>query len=221
LAQRLALHATHLRLEMQRGALYILRNHLRMEEAVRNLPKLLLVVFAFIGALTVAAALMIGLILVIFRPGYRPPPPAPERVVRIIVAGSRVGAVTVQGYGNSIWEAYETRSDGAEWFHLWRLEGEPLAALQRTPVQTTTAHPRNPLTVYRIAQNCGGIEASSDGGESWRAVWSVTRANTECPYELAFTPDGEMLLVALGEDGIARMDSRGVWTQHTVGDAAP
>lgn len=205
---------------MQRGARYTMRNHLRLEESVKNLPRLLLVALALIGAATVGVALLVAVAILIAPPGYLPPTPEPERVVRIIVAGSRVGAVTLQGPDASIWEAYETRSDGAEWFHLWRLEGEPLESLRRTPVQTTATNPFNPLIRSRIAEPCN-IEVSSDGGKSWRTAWTATRSHGECPRELAFTPDGEMLLVALGADGVLRIDGAGRWTQHAVGSAAP
>jgi hypothetical protein len=131
-----------------------------------------------------------------------------------------VGAVTVQGQGYDLWEAYETRSDGAEWFHLWRLEGEPLENLRRVPVQITATDPRDPRTQYRLAEDCG-IDASDDDGASWRAVWRGSQPHAECPRELAFTPDGEMLLVALGADGVLRLDREGRWTQHAVGRAAP
>jgi hypothetical protein len=190
-----------------------------MEESVKKLARLLLVVFAVIGALTTGAALLVAVALLINPPGYRPPAPEPERVVRIIVAGPRVGAVTTQGPGGSVWEAYETRSDGAEWFHLWRLEGEPLESLNRTPVQKSAVDPRNSLRIFRIGEGCE-IEVTSNGGETWRAAWTTGRRSAECPQELAFTPDGEMLLVALGSDGIARMDSAGRWTQHAVGSAS-
>ena len=186
---------------------------------MKNLPGSLLAALALIGAAAVGVALLVGIAILIAPPGYLPPTPEPERVVRIIVAGSRVGAVTVQGEGNSIWEAYETRSDGAEWFHLWRLEGEPLQSLHRTPVQTTAIDPRNALNQFRLGDECN-MEASNDGGESWGVVWTRPQG-VECPRELAFTPDGEMLLVALGPDGVLRMDSVGRWTQYAVGSAAP
>jgi hypothetical protein len=170
------------------------------------------------------------------------PAPPPERVVRVIRAGTKMGAVTIRGFGDGVWTAYETKDDGLNWNELWRLEGEALDLVAATPVQRTAIDPRNPNRLFRIVSSEGSapglIEASQDGGQTWRTAWAPNTARLDFmaryrgngpaglpveagPHELAFTPDGEMLLAAAGTEGVLRMDPSGRWTRHAVGSAHP
>lgn len=194
--------------------------------------KLRTIILIAIGLPVVLLALLVVLVVTT--------PTSAERVERIIVAGPRVGAVTIRGSRFAEWFAYETKSDGLTWIPLWRLEGEPLAHLYDTPVQTSVRDPSDPSRHYRIApgngRDPGWVEVSKDEGITWQLAWAPPRdlnpvsrlrmtlgmlRNHRGPTELVYTPDGEMLLVSLGSDGIARMDRAGRWSQHAVGSATP
>lgn len=172
------------------------------------------------------------------------PAPPPEMVQRIIIAGSRVGAITSCYRGNcNDWMAYESVDGGRTWSELWKFEGQALEQLKASPVQQTATDPTNPNRMYRVVAGVseradGRVEKSEDGGQTWNTAWRVPAGRDEFmlryhgifagksiqmgPFELGFIPDGSgALLVALGNEGILRKDPQGDWTRHPVGSAQP
>ncbi len=101
----------------------------------------------------------------------------------------------------------------------------------------TVKDPINDNILYRLFKK-EKIEQSLDNGDTWKTVWSPPigrqhfisryRYSIMClgpsepgPYDLSFTPDGSMLIVTMGTEGIMAMTRDGTWKKYSVLDARP
>ncbi|SNB74894.1 beta propeller repeat protein [Thermoflexus hugenholtzii] len=158
------------------------------------------------------------------------PPCPPELLVRrILVWRDHVYAgLTSVGSGHPTWVV---SADGGETWQ--RMEGLPLW-LQQEPVTLDWPIVRcradQPSVCYRIP-GPGRVEASTDGGQTWRTAWAppwgresfrkrllsmfpigcMKQIIDEGPYDLTFDPEGNRWLVALGTEGILILSPDRPW----------
>ena len=56
------------------------------------------------------------------------------------------------------------------------------------------------------------LEESTDGGETWRELWSLPKeADDWTMYDVAFVAGTDVVLIAVGDNGVLRREGFGRW----------
>jgi hypothetical protein len=155
-----------------------------------------------------------------------PPCPRQLSVHRILLREGQIYA-GLNG-GSPTWVVSADR--GETWQHV----ESPPRWLQQEPVTLDWPIVRcradQPSVCYRIP-GPGRVEASADGGQTWQTAWAppwgregfrkrllnyfpigcAKQVIDEGPYDLAFDPEGNRWLVALGTEGILILSSDRSW----------
>ncbi|MCB1308504.1 MAG: hypothetical protein KDK30_10005 [Leptospiraceae bacterium] len=176
--------------------------------------------------------------------GYFPP-----RIVRLLLAGEVLYAFQYSGStGNDFYishescrqergneprcQVYASHDFGQSWKKVAYFLHPTFSSPRPAIIQASTL--TNPGHIYRIQRDSLDLEESIDGGINWTIAWQYPpdrldfiRRHNSIPgvdyqlelLDLVVTPRGP--LVALGQDGILRLNASGEWERVAVGATKP
>ncbi|WP_344972946.1 hypothetical protein [Streptosporangium fragile] len=182
------------------GAAWLVWRRSRADHAVRRARVLIIVPVALISVTATSQA------------------PAPPAAVAVTADDDAITVFSTSGFSRG---AAFSRDGGRTW--------SPAPAPAALPSPATRAClPDDPRHCYRVVPPRLAVDESLDGGANWKTVWTVSegradalRRNTEDHSARAWQgsaavavqrrPDGHVVVVANGNDGIAVRDTRGTW----------
>ncbi|WP_051753246.1 hypothetical protein [Streptosporangium amethystogenes] len=191
------------------GVAWLVWRGCRSDQTVRRARALVVVPFALVGVTATSAA---------------PPPPT---ALSVSADGESITVFTRFGPSSAV-----VSRDGGR---TWSMRPDPVQAPATPPVPplpaTRACLPDDPRHCYRVSPPRLGVDETRDGGTSWKTVWGVTegredalRRSNDHPYTPPWqgstaiavqrVPDGHVVVVANGTDGIAVRGPWGAWRRH-------